>query len=392
MLRPGVTARSSRNPTTPNEIETLIVWETASAEVPPNRMRADGPIEAPSLTGLRGLAALVVLLFHVNLLLDPHMHLQAGAVCTAGATGVERGYLAVDFFFMLSGFVMLHVYGLRFSGAGPPNTWPFYRARIARIFPVHLATTALFVPFFLYDRSYSATGLIATVFLVQPWVWSQSWNQGSWSISAEWHAYLLFPLLARHIMRNSAASALTLGICSGLIVASLLGFIGCGNIASSPLLLGRALPEFIIGTAAYRIFISGAARGALGTDAAALAIAASIILISETGANDLFIVVLLPALLLSCVYNNREVNRALNSSLSLYLGRISYSLYLGQGVVMIALLTIKPLLPDALSSPVSLACAFAVFSMAFATALSRWLEYPARDLVRKALGDALRLE
>jgi peptidoglycan/LPS O-acetylase OafA/YrhL len=344
--------------------------------------------ELPSLTPLRGIAALIVLFYHANALWNRDGDPLSRAGCLVGARGIERGYLAVDFFFVLSGFILLHVYGQRFSHGGHRDARSFFRARIARIFPVHLVTTILFVPIYLTDSSYSATGLVATVLLVQPWFWSHSWNSPAWSISAEWHAYLLFPFLARHIMRNSSAAALTLGICSGLVVASLVASVGCGHIARSPLLLVRAIPEFIMGAATYRLFIAGVGGRALSTDTFVLVIAAALILVSEIELNDLVIVLLLPAFLLACAYNDGAIYRSLNSFACVYIGRISYSLYLGQGVVMSALLTLKPVLPTV--SPICLAGVFVALSMVFAAALSRWIEYPARDILRRALGDRTR--
>jgi peptidoglycan/LPS O-acetylase OafA/YrhL len=367
-----------------------VVLAVSGIGIAPSTLPAVGDVpgaapELPSLTPLRGIAALIVLLYHANVLWNRDVEPLSGAVCLVGARGIERGYLAVDFFFVLSGFILLHVYGRQFSQGAHWDARSFFRARIARIFPVHLVTTALFVPFYLTDSSYySATGLVATVLLVQPWFWSHSWNSAAWSISGEWHAYLLFPFLARHIMRNSSAAALTLGICSGLVVASLAAFVGCGHIARSPLLLVRAIPEFIMGAATYRLFLTGAVPRVLSTDTFVLAIGAVLILISETELNDLFVILLLPAFLLACAHNTGAVYRALNSFTCVYLGRISYSLYLGQGVVMSALLTLKPALSTA--SPVNFAAAFVVLSMAFAAALSRWIEYPARDLLRRALG------
>ena len=345
------------------------------------------PSEMPSLTALRGIAALIVLLFHANLILHPELHALAGPACpVVPARGIERGYLAVDFFFVLSGFIMLHVYGPAFSGPGPLKAWPFFRARIARIFPVHLATTALLVPFYASDPSHSAVGLIATVALVHaPWFWVLSWNPAAWSISAEWHAYLLFPFLARQIIGGSSTgAALRIGAYAAITVICVMGLVGCGEIATSPLVLGRALPEFVMGAVTYRVFIGGIGRELLARDTVTFAIVATMTLLSDSAANDVFLVLLLPLLLLSCAYNEGTVRRVLTSSPCVYLGRISYSIYLGQGVVMTSMLAFGA--EDALPQPLLRAAAFIVLSIAGAHVMSKRLEYPARDLVRKALG------
>ena len=78
-----------------------------------------------------------------------------------GVLGMEisRGYLAVDLFFMLSGFVLSHVYGLTF---GAEFTWNdrrlFLWSRLARIYPVHVVTLIMLLP--LYGKpGFSGTSL-----------------------------------------------------------------------------------------------------------------------------------------------------------------------------------------------------------------------------------------
>src|SRR5947199_2767956 len=72
--------------------------------------------EFSALTSLRGVAALTVLIFHVI----PDF----------------RGYLAVDLFFLLSGFVLTHVY--REIELSRQSYFNFLKSRLARIYPVHL--------------------------------------------------------------------------------------------------------------------------------------------------------------------------------------------------------------------------------------------------------------
>ena len=99
----------------------------------------DARRELPSLTPLRGIAAMAVLLYHSSFLA---YHFGGGAppgIC-------RRGYLAVDLFFFLSGFVLTHVYGSRLAAN---RDWPaigwFLWARFCRIYPAALFTTAVYV-------------------------------------------------------------------------------------------------------------------------------------------------------------------------------------------------------------------------------------------------------
>jgi peptidoglycan/LPS O-acetylase OafA/YrhL len=58
---------------------------------------------------------------------------------------LDKGYLAVDMFFMLSGFVMTHVYWRAFVKEGGNHYWAFLSARIARLYPLHHFVLFLFI-------------------------------------------------------------------------------------------------------------------------------------------------------------------------------------------------------------------------------------------------------
>ncbi len=94
----------------------------------------------PLLTPLRGIAALIVVLFHARLLLFPQW-----MESIAGHTQlIENGYLWVDLFFILSGLVLAHVYGEAF--ARTPRTIGYGRflwLRLTRVYPLYLVTLLL---------------------------------------------------------------------------------------------------------------------------------------------------------------------------------------------------------------------------------------------------------
>src|ERR1700748_2149835 len=104
------------------------------------RQRSSGsPEQLASLTPLRGIAALWVVMFHFCWYFPAvHPERYTGAV--------YKGYLAVDMFFVLSGFVITHVYkeGLsrRLTGRRYRD---FLKARVARIYPLHITVLLLFV-------------------------------------------------------------------------------------------------------------------------------------------------------------------------------------------------------------------------------------------------------
>jgi peptidoglycan/LPS O-acetylase OafA/YrhL len=175
---------------------------------------------------LRAIAALLVV-FH---------HLQFGAgfrFAYERATPLfERGYLWVDLFFILSGFIISYTSAgdrqERFTG---DEMRRFIGARIARVYPLHIFILGYLVLFALALqaagnlvghplapdpwRPESIKTLLLTIPLLHAWDFGQAqgWNIPSWSISAEMFAYLLFPLIvtAHVIARWPTRVALLLG-------------------------------------------------------------------------------------------------------------------------------------------------------------------------------------
>jgi hypothetical protein len=150
------------------------------------------------LTSIRFVLALGVVLFHyqVNMITPEAVPIAL----------IERARLGVDIFFILSGFVLAHVYGPQIQ-EGRYSHRRFIVARFARIYPTHLAMLVLMglvaiiavmlrQPF--AAAGHSLTDWFADLFLVQAWlpISPTEWNGPAWSLSAEWAAYLTFPLFA----------------------------------------------------------------------------------------------------------------------------------------------------------------------------------------------------
>lgn len=165
--------------------------------------------EICSHTALRGWAALLVVLFHFRSFLHPSVHPDQMTFLFA------KSYLWVDFFFILSGFVLSYVYGIEQAERRTPRDITHYLiARLARIYPLHLVSLAAVLLFFIagaliswgrdgafccvFDGSFrSAESLVANLFLIHAWgVFSKvTWNIPSWSISSEFFCYLIFAAL-----------------------------------------------------------------------------------------------------------------------------------------------------------------------------------------------------
>src|SRR3546814_8342900 len=159
-----------------------------------------------ALTSLRGIAALLVVCYHFSGGFLPN--LDPGRY----SDFVPKGYLWVDLFFVLSGFIITHAYGDAFAErARWGSIRAFLFARMARIYPLHLFVLAAFMGLELvrwglevlgHARFHEApfsdathVGAIVTnvmMLLAGGVADSPTWNWHAWSIAAEWFAYLSF--------------------------------------------------------------------------------------------------------------------------------------------------------------------------------------------------------
>jgi peptidoglycan/LPS O-acetylase OafA/YrhL len=299
----------------------------------------------PSLTPLRGLAAVWVVIYHYNIW-APNAHLDAHSPI------ISKGYLAVDLFFMLSGFVMTHVYHHAFLRDLCGNYFRFIGARIARLYPLHILILLLFLATALSSRTadYIATGdfspipltgarsigaFFANLLMLQGVKASElSWNYPAWSISVEFMAYLLFPLLLPIVSEAPAKlKALLAAVLIGLLSYLMLLTNDYFNQWDGPTTLLRCLPEFTLGMLMYSLYCSGRLSGWMTSDAAAIGLAAVLLVLLQTGISDFLTVAVFGLFILVAVGNDGRVTRLLNAALLLWLGELSYSLYLAHGLV-----------------------------------------------------------
>jgi peptidoglycan/LPS O-acetylase OafA/YrhL len=167
-----------------------------------------------SLDAYRFIAASLVVLYHYNA--DFGLGLENSTPIAKGLT------VMVDFFFVLSGFVIAMTYAGAMSNLGDYGR--FLQRRLARIFPLHLAVLSVFVALGLalkfgwlranHPEGFEFGTLPANALLLNAWgtVSHLTFNYPSWSISAEWLAYLAFPALLMLSRRLSPAANLTIVI------------------------------------------------------------------------------------------------------------------------------------------------------------------------------------
>jgi peptidoglycan/LPS O-acetylase OafA/YrhL len=363
------------------------------------------PEPLPSLTPLRGIAALWVVVFHYCWHLPAiHADRYTGAV--------YKGYLAVDLFFMLSGFVISHVYHRVFAQQVTGQRYlDFLKARVARIYPLHVTVLLLFVATALSERAavYAGGGSFGPVPLVGErslgaffanlvmlqglWARELSWNDPAWSISLEFLAYLLFPLVFPTLWRAGAAGKS--GIAGALLVV--LGWLAYRtgddfNQWNGLAAMMRCLPEFLIGALLYSAYRSRALALVLETDTALLLAMLLLCGLLQFAAPDFSIIPLFVLVILTAVGNRGRLGSVLNSAPFLWLGNISYSLYLIHWFVLfVATETMRASpgsdiakLPPNLS--LLLMTAMLAVSLALASLSYRFVEVVGRRWLRQRLG------
>lgn len=152
------------------------------------------------LTSLRFIFALMVFFHHLIFLISKNNQTFLNIYKKI----FEEGYTGVGFFFILSGFILTHVYE-RDIKQGNFNMKLFYAKRFARIYPLHLLTLILWIPLtinLLMKSPLSWTAhFIENSLLIQSFIPIRShyfsFNFAAWSISNEVFFYLLFPFLIK---------------------------------------------------------------------------------------------------------------------------------------------------------------------------------------------------
>ena len=279
------------------------------------------PTRIPCLDGLRGLAALTVMLFHFNVFFLPQARL------TDVAPFVGRAYLAVDFFFLLSGFIMAHVYGRLLASNWRMHSLQFARARFARLYPLFAVTTLAMAIVFVLSHmplvSFSGYSLALQPFLLQQWASGLSWDYPSWSISTEAEAYVFF-VFCGSLLLASKHPRLIAADCILIVIALCIARRGSLNTFVGISALLRTLAEFSLGVLLYRAH--SAALGFPRWWTAILSVVfAGFAVITHL---DLFVGAAFGCVIYYSATDTDRLGKLLNSPPLVALGNWSYSIYL----------------------------------------------------------------
>lgn len=365
-----------------------------------------------ALTSLRFFAAFAVLMFHYV------RDLSDGRVGNALAS---VGYTGVTFFFVLSGFILAHNYkDVDFKQR--TTVLRFYAARLSRVYPVLLVTLLLSVPFAIAQwlkmppgtlKTLAASSALLAPLGLHAWVPGAACaiNCPSWSISTEFFFYLLFPLMVLPIMRRPRLSllvtlgawALACGACLWLWEA-----FGDGSSIMFPheatarelsaqaikyFPIGR-LPEFALGIVLYALWFTLPRQSTALLLAGFFLAGAAIVRFAPALPeivlhNGLTAVAWAPLILAAAGMRGGP----LCAAPLVYLGRISFALYLVHFPVMTFVKAVDKRLPESVLSlhPGLAIAAVTALAIGAAALVHHLVEEPSRKPMMRRLAGLWRL-
>lgn len=304
-----------------------------------------------ALAGARAFPPLVVVMFHFS---EGH-HYSGWRPLDFLAT---RGYLWVEFFFVLSGFILTHAYWPRLNDLLRRSGYvAFLRARLIRLYPLHLFMLLLLLAMVIglralaahdgyhsifdakYHQNVSPEGFFLSLVLVHAWntMNTLTWNGVSWFVSVEFALCLLFPVLLwlaeGKVWRGFALIGAGLG---GLIALLLTSRHGLDITFHNGVL--RGVSDFSIGVGMAVLFRRLKPRDRLpewGHSILQLLLLGLLgYVVMHTGWShtrmDIFTVLPLMMLVFALAFDRGLVARALQTRLPQRLGEWSYAIYLGQ--------------------------------------------------------------
>jgi peptidoglycan/LPS O-acetylase OafA/YrhL len=297
----------------------------------------------PALDGLRAVAVLAVILYHIDIF--------------------QGGYLGLDLFFVLSGFLITSLLITEWDARSRVSFRDFYARRALRLFPALgcviaasvIAGVILVVTRGSVDRAYVHATLVAI-----PWVvafagnWVRAFDSNAlisslgalgqtWSLAVEEQFYLLWPILfvlvmRRRMRRDRIALVLAFLAVAEMIYRAAMAHLGYGqdriyyatDTNCDGLLIGCAV-AFWLAHPPARPRLAGRATKAIAWLAAAV-LAALFLTGSRSGAPiETSAAVLASGIIVAAVATGRTpdaLQRLLSSRTAIFIGRRSYGLYL----------------------------------------------------------------
>jgi len=385
--RRGLPAGASRSSGSPLPAQrTTGSGRTGRAAPPP-----DVNLQLPTLTGLRGVAALMVF--------TRHIYVEVEDVIPAIAFLGDIGYSGVTFFFILSGYVLAW-------STGPGTDSAFWWRRFARVYPLYFVSVWIWLALAWYFGMFGEFGsklfsILPSLLLLQAWVPDQSiyfgWGGAVlWSLSCEAFFYLAFPLIYRRLAGRDTRGRLRMAAMVVLptsLISVTASFAGSRFDLAAYANPAVRIGEFVLGVALGLIAREGVRgtrrmRTALSVGSTVWFVVAFLLGSDYGHRSGLIDSLLIPAFAaLIFLVGTREADggriRVLGSRPVVYFGEASYAFYLVHPVALTIGYELGWFDVDtAVEAGLGLFACFAM-ATALAAALHHSVERPARKLLMR---------
>lgn len=257
---------------------------------------------------------------------------------------LTHGYLMVDLFFILSGFVLALSHGQLVQQLTWRRCLGFWFRRFGRLYPLYLVTSVAALGLMAAAKgqwvstlpSLKVGYIAANLVMVQAWGMCGSLNGVTWSVSTEWAASLLFPASAVAILKWHPRWAVVIGCLCGVAVVVLAETPGLYRVeggldlatGSTPWPLARCLVEFPLGLTAFRSLQHGRVRSFLSHAWICDGLVVALLALLSVSAADPTIVLLMVVVVAALATETSLTARILASRPIYALGVLSYSIYL----------------------------------------------------------------
>lgn len=296
------------------------------------------------LESLRGVAAILIIIFHSHF-----------TYYKDDTSFVHNSWLFVDFFFILSGFVMTLAYRKRIIKG--LSFYEYLVPRFFRLYPLHIFVLLLWLPFigvklYLYRSGFGgvspletesistfiASGLFLNAFGI-PGFDEPSWNGPSWSIAAEWWTYIIFFFFVFFVGARKGLTLIALTI--SIFFYSLLYLIwGAKLNISWDFGILRCIPAFFLGVALFGIYALYPLKKWCQWHEV-IALIAVVLFVTLSAYNRIFVY----AAIISFAYmvwvysavKSGVVGHILETVAAKKLGKYSYSIYLTHAIILVAI-------------------------------------------------------
>ena len=293
------------------------------------------------LTPLRGMAALAVAVFHFQ-------GYFLRFVTRDESMLIDKCYLMVDLFFIMSGFLILHVYKREFTQKiSLKSCKNFIIARFARVYPLHFITLFLLVGLFYAESFkpgayYDPHAIASHIFLLHSFPLNRevTWNIPSWSISAEWWSYTVFPFLCLFLFKNKKLAVPVIFFCIVIVYISILYFVPRHDLynpaadklhdldVTSDYGFLRSIAGFMTGMLLYLVYELNKVKSFFNSDILCGIYILLLLFALHMGVPDIFFVPGFSLLILFLTSNTGRISKIFNNKVFTFLGDISYSVYM----------------------------------------------------------------